>query len=165
MRRFGWIALVAFMSCLLAACCGMPLLGKCSKEKKMQIRLTASGDCNGGNTVQLYVFALSGKEAFERCEAKALFRPSGNQDLFKKMDIVDSLRLYMRPGGDTTVHWAVTPVEKSPTALYLGFVANFANPVSEKSNRALIPLAGTGSSVGVNLALEGNTLTARLGRK
>jgi len=162
MRRVGWIALMAGVCCLLAACCGIPLLGKCSKAKVMHISWTASGDCNGGNTVQLYAFALSGKEAFERCEAKALFRPSGNQDLFQKLDLSDSLKLFIKPGESKAIRWTLAPSEKSPGASYLAFVANFANPTSEKSNRALIPLTGTGSSVSVNLALEGNVLTARI---
>ena len=95
MQRIGWITFVTGVSCLLAACCGIPLIGKCSKAKTVQISWTASSDCNGGNTVQLYVFSLSGKEAFERCEAKTLFRPSGNQDLFKKLDISDSMKLFV----------------------------------------------------------------------
>jgi len=164
-RRFGWLVLPCCLSFLLAACCGIPLIGKCSKEKKVLITMTASGDCNGGNTVQLYAFALSGKDAFERCEAKALFRPAGNQDLMKRLDLSDSLKLYMKPGEDTTVRWTLAPVEKAPGASYLAFVANFANPESEKLNRALIPLAGTGSSVSVKLVLEANALTARIGGK
>lgn len=128
----------------------------------MQIQVSASGDCNSGNTVQVYIFALSGKEAFERSEAKTLFRVSASQEVFKKLEIADSMKVYVKPGESTTIRWALTPVEKSVGSLYLAFVANFASPESEKSNRALIPLTGTGSSVDVNLAIVGNTLTARL---
>ena len=129
---------------LLAGCCKLIPFTKCKPNELLSIQYRTDTDSNNGRTVQVRFLLFENRAAFERCSPRVVFKSEENQASYDGLEVPEGclpFDIYLSPDDSGSIPWTV-PSDKllGEAPLYLGIIANFAQPASGGSGRAVVAL-------------------------
>lgn len=140
-----WALFTAVLcSILLTGCCKIIPFSKCRPNKVLSIYYRTDSDSNNGNSVQLRFILLENQAAFGKCPARVVFKPEEDQASYGGLAVLEGYApfdVFLSPGDTGSVVWTIDEYKGvGEVPLYLGIIANFAQPASGRSGRAVVPL-------------------------
>ncbi len=138
----------ALLALSVAACCGVPLIGKCNSQREgiIVVKWQAHPECNGNRVVQLNMAILTDSASFFSAPRKSLTKLESDTLFRRRLGIVDSRQIVVDPGSQGSFEWSMrfrAQDSTLPQVMFLAVVANFAGVPGTVADRVAVRLTRT----------------------